>query len=577
MRFVRMFLSCLLMLTLLLASAYAQEVPLTYTRGDKIQDFTFTTYEGEEYAFYDLLADKEAIMINIWASWCGPCQYEFPFMQEAYEEYKDRIEVVALSGASTDTPQKLADFSKEYGLTFKVGMDPVGFLDALGMSSFPTTLMVDRFGTICFVEAGAQTSADSFRRLFEAFLGDDYTESILLDAIPSAKPDVAPSEAAALANALGNNAKNPTNAYVWPMVVAEKDGRTVVASTNGGKASTRAEITASVGAKAGDAIVVTFKTSTEALYDLLTISVNGKTVKSFGGEHDWMTYAIPVDVDGIYSIKVSYNKDKVSDAGADTVWIDSIVLAENAEAALAANPVYPVAEKSDIFVTDPEAREITIEDPIGRLKASFGNAKYYIVNRDTANVRATLGANTDPERALFYCSYDKSQVHVIDAMASEGYEVTTGVDSLSTTQYLCTPVVLYLDANGGNTLMVVLFRDEENLNRLIQLNALGEWNYVDSAEEIESSAADEDGQSDYILRCVDQEGKPVAGVMLQVCDESTCQVLITDEDGTCEFTAAAYAWEVHILSSPAGYTADSTEVLLAPVEGGELVFTLTAN
>lgn len=577
MRNVRMLLSSLLMLTLLLACAYAQETPLTYSRGDKIQDFTFTTYDGQEYAFNDLLADKDAIMINIWASWCGPCKHEFPFMQESYEEYKNRIEVIALSGASTDTPDKLADFAAEYGLTFKVGMDPVGFLDALGMSSFPTTLMVDRFGTICYVEAGAQTSTDSFKRLFEVFVGDDYTESILLDAIPSGKPDVAPSEATALANALGSNAKNPTNAYVWPMVVAEKDGRTVVASTNVGKDSTRAEITAYVEAKAGDAIVVTFKTSTEALYDLLTISVNGKTVKSFGGEHDWMSYAIPVNADGIHSVKVSYIKDRISDAGADTVWIDSIGIAENTAAALAANPVYPVAEKNDVFVTDQEAREITIEDPIGLLKASFGNARYYIVNRDKATVQATLSETSDPEQALFYCSYGKSQVHAIQAMTSEGYEVVTGVDSLSTTRYLCSSVVLYLDINGSNRVTAVLFRDEENLNKFIQLNALGNWTYIDSAETITYSTDDDNQQSNYILRCVDQDGKPVVGVMLQVCDEGTCQVLITDTSGVCQFTAAPYPWEVHILSTPAGYTADSTEVVLAPVEGGELVFTLTAN
>lgn len=558
--------------------AKASSTLLNYTKGDKIQDFTFTTYDGESYSLYDILAEKDAILLNIWATWCGPCRNEFPFMQEAYAEYQDKIEVIALSCETTDTPEKLADFAKQYGLTFKIGQDPVDFLRALGMTSIPTTLMIDRFGTICFIEAGAQTSSDSFKRLFDFFLGDDYTESILLDAIPSVKPNVAASDETALADALGSAAKNPTNAYTWPMIVTEKDGRAVVASTNARNASTRSEVTANVTAKAGDAIVVTFKTSTEPIYDLMTISVNGKTVKSFGGEHDWMTYAIPVETDGDHLVKVSYIKDVISDAGEDTVWIDSIAVAEDAAAALAANPAYPVAEKNDIVVTTPGAREVAIEDPNGLLAANFGDARYYVINGDTASVKASLAESADPEKAFLYFSFDQTQLGMLQAMSEDGYIGVTGVDSMHTTNYLCSYAVLYLDATGNERVTSILFRDEENLNSFVSRNALGEWQYVEeTTDEPTAKAAPLNSISAYTLKCVDQNNNPVAGVMMQVCDDETCQVLMTDENGVCTFTAAPYAWEIHILRAPDGFTADSTDVVYAPVAGGEMVFTLTAN
>ncbi len=578
MKHIKTALSLMLAMLLLFSTAYAQEdsTPLAYTKGDKIKDFSFTTYDGNAYSLYDILKEKDAVLLNIWATWCGPCRSEFPFMQEAYEAYQDRVEIIALSCESTDTPEKLESFATQYGLTFKVGQDPVDFLSALGMNSIPTTLMIDRFGTICFVEAGSQPDVDSFKRLFDAFLGEDYTESILLDAVPPVMPNVAPSTEADLTEALSVAATNPTNAYVWPMVVTEKDGRSVVASTNGKNGSTRAEISATVTAKAGEAIVVTFKTSTEATCDLLVISVNDQAIKVFGGEHDWMTYAIPVDADGEYSVKLEYVKDMLADEGMDTVWIDSIAVVSDADAALADNPVYPVAEKTTLSVIDPAAREVSINDPDGLLAASFGEAKYYVVNGDTATVKAQLSAEEDPEQSFFYFTYgDESQLPLTQVMTADGYEATTLIDSIDSTQYSFTYVMLSLDAAGNRLMYTVMFKDEANLDAFVKNYALGWWAYADASPESDEEAAIT--TAEYTFKCVDQSGNPVAGVMLQVCDAETCQVLKTDESGLCRFSGAPYAWEVHILRAPAGYTADSTEVVYAPVNGGEMVFTLTAN
>ena len=150
----------------------------------RLEDFTFTTYDGESLSLYETLQEKDMVLINIWATWCGPCRMEFPYMEEAYEDYKDSVEIFALSCETDDTDEVLEDFAGELGLTFPVGRDSAGLSYTFRVNAIPTSIVIDRFGTICFIEAGSQTSADSFRRLFDAFVGDDYTESVFLSEIP---------------------------------------------------------------------------------------------------------------------------------------------------------------------------------------------------------------------------------------------------------------------------------------------------------------------------------------------------------------------------------------------------------
>lgn len=77
-------------------------------------------------------------------------------------------------------------------------------------------------------------------------------------------------------------------------------------------------------AKARDAVAITFKVSSEAAFDLMQIRVNGETVKCFGGEHDWMTYAYAFDADGEYTVSIAYTKDEQGESGEDLLWIDSV-------------------------------------------------------------------------------------------------------------------------------------------------------------------------------------------------------------------------------------------------------------
>jgi len=562
-----------------------------YRRGDKIQDFTFSTYDGQLVTLSEVLKEKEAVLINIWASWCGPCRSEFPFMQEAYTSYQDRVEVLALSCEPTDTADTLAAFAESYQLTFKIGQDPVGFLAALGVNSIPTTLMIDRFGTICYVHSGAMPNVDSFTRLFDAFLGENYTESVLLDAIPPKQPDVLPSSEAELTNALGTGDHrvrfmNPSDSADWPMVVTEKDGRSVVASSNRNIEPSRASLISAFSAEAGDALVITFKMSSEPVHDAFQLWINGKLVKSFAGNEAWQTYAYAIEADGDYEAEIAYVKNAQGSSGDDMLWVDSITLVsgEDTFAALAQNPRYPVSDEIGISVLNENARSIIVDDPTGNVALRYGDSAFYLLPDDRAHFAFSMVEGYDPETAIVYFNYDGRSYALSDCLEDGQYIAYSGGDSITTTGYCDSSVILYPDPYTVGTILTY-FKSETDVNTFLAAltadsdgTVQGSWRYAEPESAADVDAGIEDSQEiSYTIRCVDQDGQPVSGAMLQVCDAETCMVLRSDDLGICSFAGAPYAWEIHVLKSPEGYSPESSQTVYAPLTGGEITFTFIKN
>lgn len=566
----------LMMMALCLSSALAAEI---YQVGDAMEDFTVTTYDGKTITLSEVLGEKDAVLINIWATWCPPCKAEFPYMEQAYQEYRDRLEIVALSCEAADTDEVLADFAAELGLTFPIGRDTAGLAQAFNATSIPTSVIVDRFGRVCYIQAGAMTGKEAFTRLFDAFVGEGYTRSVLLSTLPGERPAVAASTAEELSAALSAPGgevtfANDPYAYAWPMIAAEKDGRSVVASTNGGQASSQAAVNATVNARAGDVIAVTFKTSTYPVADLLRMYLNGAEVKAFGGEEGWQTYAIPVVEDGEQTLALVYEKLSNAQAGEDAVWIDSVALlsGEEAAAALAANPAYPVAESTGLTAATPGAREIVFDDPTGVLRASFGDVRYYIVPGGTAEFTAHLAADVDPEAAYAYSNFDGAITPLAEAMGAEGYAITSGMDSLETTGYEFTGLFLYASATGSPVDAVVFFADEANVDSLVsKYFPTGSWAYAAAPADSSLSVRGPAMQATYRVTVLDQSGAPVPGAMVQICDEEMCQVLVTAADGAAQVELEPKAYEVHLLKLPEGYSGDTTTVTPVGAQGCELV------
>ena len=168
-----MILALGLMLALaLVTGALAEPVAVEDMVGQEMEDFSIETLSGENYTLYEALETHDLMVINFWASWCGPCQYEFPFLEEAWEKYSDRIGVVALSVEENDTGAILDNFVKEYGLKFTVMSDGDKLNQKFGIYGVPTTIIVNKDKKIVAVEVGAKTSTEEFTNLFDKLLGE---------------------------------------------------------------------------------------------------------------------------------------------------------------------------------------------------------------------------------------------------------------------------------------------------------------------------------------------------------------------------------------------------------------------
>lgn len=127
--------------------------------GFKAPGFSLEALDSTElYGLEDL--DKP-IVINFWASWCGPCREEAPDLVSLYDEYKDEIDIYAVNMTTTDSLKEVKLFVDHYGFTFPVLLDQEGEVSkAYQVIGIPTTFFIDKHGNIVHKIAGFATYQD---------------------------------------------------------------------------------------------------------------------------------------------------------------------------------------------------------------------------------------------------------------------------------------------------------------------------------------------------------------------------------------------------------------------------------
>lgn len=121
-------------------------------------DFALETLSGDTIRTSDF-ADRKAILMNFWASWCAPCRAEMPELIELHEEYDDRG--LALVGVTVnDLPKDSREFAAEMGLPYSLAIGTPRMLEEYGVSPWlPTTLLIED-GKIVREWVGPKTRAD---------------------------------------------------------------------------------------------------------------------------------------------------------------------------------------------------------------------------------------------------------------------------------------------------------------------------------------------------------------------------------------------------------------------------------
>ncbi len=313
--------------------------------GDVMYDFSVVDCEGNNITLSEMLQEKEMVLINFWYEGCGPCANEFPYMEEAYQLYKDKVGIIALNPVD-GTPESVAVYKAQMGLTFPMASCQAAW-GTLASSGYPTSYVVDRYGVICLVEVGALTSLTPFTSIFEHFTGDDYEQKLCVngvnDVITVMKPTTTMPSHEEIAAVMGSeelpvtylNASETDLEYNWPFVIGEAEGEQCIMSSNQEIEGSYSILRMEVELKAGQALGMDYIISSEAGNDVLHVIVDDEPVYTVSGVDEvpqWKSmYPCVAEEDGTYEIALCYIKDDSDNAGTDAAYLKNVRIVDETE------------------------------------------------------------------------------------------------------------------------------------------------------------------------------------------------------------------------------------------------------
>jgi thiol-disulfide isomerase/thioredoxin len=154
--FVAAIVAAMLFAGIRMARNNRANAPAHELMGNLAPDFELQTLDGNNLKLSDLRG--KAVLLNFWATYCGPCKIEMPWFVELQKEYGPQgfqIVGVAMDDASTED---IAKFAKEMGVNYPIllGKESVGESYG-GVNALPTTFFLDRDGKIIAREFGLQS------------------------------------------------------------------------------------------------------------------------------------------------------------------------------------------------------------------------------------------------------------------------------------------------------------------------------------------------------------------------------------------------------------------------------------
>jgi peroxiredoxin len=128
-------------------------------QGRPAPDFTLDSLNGEKFTLSDQVGRK-VIVLNFFATWCGPCKEETPEFVKYFEQHKNGP--FLLIGIDADEPESaVRDFIRDFGVTYPVAIDRGGKLSrAFSVRALPTTVFIGADGVVQVYEVGEIRNAD---------------------------------------------------------------------------------------------------------------------------------------------------------------------------------------------------------------------------------------------------------------------------------------------------------------------------------------------------------------------------------------------------------------------------------
>ncbi len=149
MRKYRLMIVALSVVLAIGAFAFLQDRPSRV--GSPAPNFELTTLDGKKVNMRELRG--KPVLLDFWATWCGPCRQALPHTEELSKKYKDDAHVLAVN--LREDPETVRAFMNQNGYTFTVPMDTEGKVgQAFGVRGIPHFVIVDARGRIAFEQIG---------------------------------------------------------------------------------------------------------------------------------------------------------------------------------------------------------------------------------------------------------------------------------------------------------------------------------------------------------------------------------------------------------------------------------------
>lgn len=133
-------------------------------------DFTMLDFTGNSVKLSDYFG--KPIIVNFWATWCGPCQSEMPAFDTLYQNYKDKVHFIMLNltDGSRDTVENVTKFIEDAGYSFPVYFDTsMEAAYTYSAYSIPMTLFITSDGQLAHTQMGAM-SEDTLEKYVETLI-----------------------------------------------------------------------------------------------------------------------------------------------------------------------------------------------------------------------------------------------------------------------------------------------------------------------------------------------------------------------------------------------------------------------